>query len=275
MKLALTLQTPEVPKILPVALLQGALPEKLAKARRFGADGVELATIEPASLERAWLHQLLQEHNLSVAAIASGGMAFAARLTLLDPHPKIASLAYQRLLELIDLAHDLNAPVVTLGSFRGRSTGEPKRAREDLARILHKAGEYAAQNAVHIALEPLNRYENDLINNAQQGLEFLRQVESSAVGLLLDTFHMNIEESSWKEPILLVAEAGRLLHVHFGDNNRLPPGQGMIDFRQILNLLRQVGYNGWLSAELLALPDPDRAAEQSISAMRNLLAEIQ
>ncbi len=268
MKLALAIQTPEVPALLPIALLSGELDDKLAKAAALGFDGVELITTSPADLDAADLHQRLRACNLKVSAVASGGMAFAVRLTLLSPDPEIAALARQRLDELIDFAGRLGAGVVTVGSFRGRSGGDKTASLYELAAVLRSAGERAASQNVRLALEPLNRYEADLIHNAAQGLEFLRQVDHPAVGLLLDTYHVNIEESSWTEPFRIVMEAGKLFYVHIGDNNRLPPGQGLIDFPAILNALQQSGYDGWLSAELLGIPDPDTAAEQAASMVR-------
>jgi sugar phosphate isomerase/epimerase len=89
--------------------------------------------------------------------------------------------------------------------------------------------------------------------------------------LLLDTYHVNIEETSWTEPFRRLMAAGKLWHVHLGDNNRLPPGRGLIDFAAIVATLRQLDYTGWLSAELLARPDPDTAAQQTLTYMRSLL----
>ena len=267
MKLALTIQTPEVPLQVPVALLSGTLAEKLAKAARMGAEGIEFITTDPASLDVPALRALLSEHGLCAAAVASGGMAFAARLTLLNPDEKIAALARRRLDELVDLAASLGAPVVTVGSFRGRAVGDRERSLSGLAGILARAGSRAGRAGVRIAIEPLNRFEGDLLNNVAEGLAFLKGLDQPAVGLLVDTFHVNIEEASWTEPFRQALEAGKLFHVHLGDNNRLPPGKGLIDFAAILRTLRAGGYTGWLSAELLGRPDADAAGQQTLDYM--------
>jgi sugar phosphate isomerase/epimerase len=68
--------------------------------------------------------------------------------------------------------------------------------------------------------------------------------------------------------------ARKLFHVHLGDNNRLPPGQGLINFGEILWALRESGYTGWLSAELLAVPNPDTAAQQTMSHMAELMKDL-
>ena len=123
-------------------------------------------------------------------------------------------------------------------------------------------------------IEPLNRYETDVIMNADEGLDFINEVDHPALGLLLDTYHVNIEETSWTEPFRRVKAAGRLWHVHLGDNNRLPPGCGLIDFQAITKTLQEIGYTGFLSAELLAKPDPDTAARQTLTYMQSLLEAV-
>jgi sugar phosphate isomerase/epimerase len=271
MRLALTIQTPEVPVQVPVALLSGNLAEKLAKAARMGAEGVELITTQPASLDISVYLEQLGRNNLQVAAVASGGMAFAARLTLLHADPATAALARLRLDEMITLAAALHAPVVTVGSFRGRAVVDKERSLAELTQILRRAGERAAEAGVRIALEPLNRFEGDLINNVAEGLAFLNELNHPAVGLLMDTFHVNIEENSWTEPFRQAMQAGKLFHVHLGDNNRLPPGHGLIDFAAILASLHETGYTGWLSAELLGKPDPDTAGQETIDYMSHLM----
>ncbi len=275
MLLSITIQTPEVPAQVPVALLDGSLEEKLSKASRLGYDGVELITTDPAGVDRSALRSLLSAYHLKVSAIASGGMAFAAKLTLLHPDPATALLARQRLDEMIDLAADLDAPVVTVGSFRGRAVGGVDHSLQELAAVLRRAGQHAATRGVRLALEPLNRFEADLLHTAAETLSFLQEVDQPAVGILLDTFHLNIEEASWTEPYCQVMAAGKLFYAHLGDNNRRPPGQGLIDFKAILCTLKEIGYEGWLTAELLRLPDADTAARLTSEAMHKWMSEVQ
>ena len=270
MKLSLAVQTAEVQFPIPVALLSGAFEEKLAKAAALGADGVELMPADPAALDAAGIRASLEQNDLKAAAIGSGGVKFVTGLSLLHPAPKEADQARDRLDDLIDFAAAAGAPLVTVGSFRGLLAPVGSGGCERLVSILQQAGAYAQSRGVRLAIEPLNRYEADLINNADEGLAFLEAVGHPAVGLLLDTYHVNIEESSWTDPFRRVMAAGKLWHVHLGDNNRLPPGQGLIDFAAIVTTLQQIGYTDWLSAELLALPDGDIAAEQTLSHMRSL-----
>jgi len=273
MKLSLTIQTPEVRPIVPVALLTGSLQEKIEKTARWGAAGVELLTTDPQQLDPVEILALIHQNGLQAAAVASGGMLFALGVTLLNADVSIAAQARQRLVDLINFAAALEAPVVTIGSFRGRSAWVGGQGKALLGDILAEAAAYARQKSVLLALEAINRFEADILATAAETLAFIDQVGQPALGLLLDTFHVNIEEASWSEPFRLAMQAGKLYHVHLGDNNRLPPGHGLIDFPAIVATLRESGYTGFLSAELLGKPDADTAARQTLEYMRKLLGQ--
>ncbi len=271
MHLALAVQTPEVSLALPVALLSGSWSEKASKAAGLGVAGLELMTADPSQLDVAALRAELEAHGLRAVAVGSGAAAMQCGLYLLHSDPAVARRARTRLDELVEFAAAAGAPLVTIGSFRGRMAWSGVDSRSRLAEVLHHAAERAARVGVRLALEPLNRYEADLIHTAEEGLTFVEEVGHAALGLLLDTYHANLEESSWESPIQSLMQAGKLWHIHLGDNNRLPPGKGMIDFRRLLQTLGALGYTGTLSAELLARPDPDTAARQTVEYMRPLL----
>jgi len=271
MRLGLAIQTPEVPAVVPVALLSGSLEEKLAKAAHWGVDGIELMTSNPREADPRQIKELCQRYGLDVAAAASGAIPMTTGFTLLNADDSVAEQARSRLYDLIDFAETVGAPLVTIGSFRGKLAWGGNGARSRLVGILRQAADYAQSRNVRIALEALNRYEGDIVNNHEEGLAFLSEVDQPVLGLLLDTYHVNIEEASYTKPFRHAYEAGKLFHVHLGDNNRLPPGRGLIDFPAIVKTLRDCGYTGYLSAELLPKPDPDTAARETLSYMRNLL----
>jgi len=88
--------------------------------------------------------------------------------------------------------------------------------------------------------------------------------------LLLDTFHMNIEEPQIEASIRLCAD--RIFHFHVADSNRWSPGMGHLDFQSILQALHATGYQGWVSGEFLPLPDAQTAARRSATHLRQLSA---
>ena len=269
MKLALATQTPEVTVVPAVALLSGSFVERLEKAQRLGYDGVELMLARPAELDAGELRAQLLMYDLDAAAIASGPIFMQDQITLLASSTDAALQATRRLEELIDLAAALEAPVVTIGSFRGRLAwaGGPS-ASSILRDHLRSAADHACQLGVRLALEPLNRYETDLIQNSAEGLQFLRETPHPNLGLLLDSFHMNIEEDDIPAALQRVYAAGKLFHIHLGDSNRLPPGRGHFNFAGLVRTLEALGYSGYLSAELFPVPDPDTAARLTVEHMR-------
>jgi len=275
MRLALAVQTPDVALPLPVALLSGSWAEKVEKAARLGVDGLELMTADPSQIDARRLRAEMEANGLLAVAVGSGAAAMQAGLYLLHADPEISDRACRRLEELVDFAAAVGAPLVTIGSFRGRLASTGPGGRPRLAGILHRAADHAASAGVRLAIEPLNRYEADLVNTAAEGLALIDSIGHAALGLLLDTYHVNIEEASWDAPVRLLQQAGKLWHIHLGDNNRLPPGQGMIDFGALVDTLRAVGYDGALSAELLARPDPDTAARRTVEFMRPLLEAVE
>jgi sugar phosphate isomerase/epimerase len=288
MKLALATLTPEVKAAVPVALLSGTFAERSEKAARLGYDGLELMVLRPNELDVDEMRTQLSKSGLGVAAIASGAMYAVDKLTLLASDAEVSRQAVARLHALIAFAAALprnpasgggtptgfESPLVTIGSFRGRlAWAGGAQARGRLVAILGEAAEKAAQRGVRLVLEPLNRYETDILCTAEETLALIGEVGHSHLGLLLDTFHMNIEEASFGDCLRQTMATGRLWHVHIADSNRLPPGQGHIDFPGVVAVLDETGYQGYLSAELLPRPDPDAAAAATIKHMRRVISE--
>lgn len=269
MKLAVTLTTPEVPRTVPVALFAGSFPERLAKAAQWGYEGVELMVREPAELDAGAIGRAVREAGLQVAAIGTGAQFLVDGLTLVSADAGTEQKAFERFCALADFAAAVGAPLVTIGSFRGRLGQAGEGARQRMLARLRDCAEYAGRLGLRVALEPLNRYEADFVHTAEQGMTLIQEVDHPAFGLLLDTFHMNIEEASLRRAVYTARQ--RLWHVHIGDSNRLPPGKGHFPFGRVLRALAEAGYRGFLSAELLARPDPDTAGIQTALAMRRLM----
>ena len=122
------------------------------------------------------------------------------------------------------------------------------------------------QYKVPLLLEPLNRYETNMVNNLDAGAGLIQGLATKNVLLLADLFHMNIEEAN--PPAALRAATGLIGHVHFVDSNRRAAGLGHLDFLPIAEALRAMGYDGFASAEVLPYPDPEAAARQTMIAFR-------
>jgi len=253
----------------PLALLSGTFEEKAHKAAALGYDGVELMVRDPAGLDWPYVKRTLESVGLQAPQVVTGELFGADGLRLVTPDTDLYHRALQRTQSVIDLAGFLGA-MVNIGRLRGRLEGlgvaEPwAEAVERLGRL----ADYAAQRGVRISLEPLNRYETDFILDVADGLRMLADLQCANVGLMLDVFHMNIEEASIAHSLEAAGE--RCWHVHIADSNRHYPGAGHLDFDGVFAALERMGYQGYVSAELLPLPDPDTAARETIAFIRSKL----
>jgi sugar phosphate isomerase/epimerase len=244
---------------------KGKLSENISKIKMYGYDGIELAVRDPNLLDLNQLNSVLKKNNLPVPAIGTGQAYGEEGLSLTHPDEQIRRKAIERIKSQIKFAEQYNA-VVIIGLVRGKKETDLSFERvEDL--LIESLNECASSNEnIKIAIEPINRYETNLINTVNSGLLLLEKLHKDNVGLLLDTFHMNIEEPSIIESIRNAKE--KLFHFHIADSNRWYPGAGHIDFKIILETLGEINYSGFVSAEILPVPDPDTAAEKTIEYLR-------
>jgi sugar phosphate isomerase/epimerase len=121
----------------------------------------------------------------------------------------------------------------------------------------------------HILIEPLNRYESRYVNTVAESLRLVARVDSPNAGLLLDCFHMSIEERSIVDAI--VAAGCHTKHVHLAENNRKMPGEGSLEWPAIFGALRDSGYDGTISFECSTSGDADAAVPKSVRFIRQFL----
>lgn len=161
----------------------------------------------------------------------------------------------------------MGAPAI-IGSAQGRYTEDVARekAMDWLCEALSDLGSYAQKLGATLLLEPLNRYETNLINRVDQGMEALQKVALPNIKLLGDLFHMNIEETNSAQA--LRSGAAYLGHVHLADSNRGPCGSGHIGMEKIGEVLKDIGYQGFVSAECLPTPDSSVAAEMTMKGFQ-------
>lgn len=249
------------------ATFKGDLETNLHQISTLGYDGVELAIRDPKLVNLDDLEAAVKRHNLLVPAIGTGQAWGEEGLSFTDPDPLVRQKAIERIKSHIPAASRFKATII-IGLIRGIvKTGVSQAQAENwLCEALQQCSQAALPFGVQLALEPINRYETSLINNVPQGLELIEKVGAANFGLLLDTFHMNIEEASLEESIRSCGS--RIFHFHVADSNRLYPGGGHIDFKNIISVLNDIGYKGWISGEFLPRPDASIAAKKSIQYIK-------
>ncbi|MEU6654443.1 sugar phosphate isomerase/epimerase family protein [Streptomyces sp. NPDC046900] len=138
--------------------------------------------------------------------------------------------------------------------------------REVLLAGLSELGEHARKEGVTLFLEPLNRYEDHMVNRLEQAAELIRQTGLDSIRIGIDSYHMNIEESDPAAAIL--AHADVIGHAQVSDSNRFQPGAGHLDWPAWLGALHTIGYDGYLAAECRLTGDP-------LQAVRSIPAFLQ
>ena len=229
---------------------------RLAEA---GYDGIEIAG-EPAVYDVGHVRSLLEENGLECwgsVTIMVGGRDLLHE----DRYVRIGSIQYCK--DTIDLIAGLGGKMLTVvPSTVGKIVpmGSPEDEWQWAIDSLQEVNAYAEDKGVRLALEPLNRFETYFLNRHDQALALAEDVGGTC-GICLDIFHMNIEEADWKQALRTAAEAGKLVDVHVADNNRMPCGQGAIDWADFIGTLEEIGYDDYLTVEFVVPVDRSRVSQ--------------
>ena len=247
----------------PFVLWEG-LEKGCQTAKQLGFDAVEVFSLGPEQVDTTELDQLLTDHGLELAAVGTGAGMVQHGLSLTSTCSEQRAAAKEFIKRIIDMGGRFGAGAI-LGSMQGRWSEELSKqdALAWLAEACAELGEYARQYNTPFIYEHLNRYETNLCNTVAESVQFLSRLgDNHNVVILADLFHMNIEEVSIADGIR--DGQGLIGHIHFVDSNRRPAGLGHMDWDSIAAAIREIGYEGYISAEALPFPSEFEAAEQTI-----------
>jgi len=234
-----------------------------------GYEGIELFIKHPEEINVERLNEWLDLYNIHISAIAAVAAFVEEGLSLSDPDKVVRKKHVETMKRQIELASHFKA-IVPIGLVRGkiREGFTREETEEWFAESLFECEKVAREFGVILALEPLNRYETNFINTLNEGIKFIKKTGFQNVKILADTFHMNIEETSI--PGAIIAARDYLSHVHFADSNRCAPGDGHLNFRDIIDALTKISYKGFITMEMLPNPDPVTAAKRAINHLEGL-----
>lgn len=241
-------------------LSTAAADELFPKIRDLGFDLVEIPVEDPALLDGDRLRELLEEYNLR--AVVCGAFGPGRDLTNPDPAIREATLAY--IDQCLALCESVGASILAgpmysqVGKVR-QLPPEERKADWDLAvNGIRRAADLAAARNLSLAIEPLNRFESDLVNTAEDAVRMVRDIDHPAARVMLDSFHMTIEESDLAAAI---KHAGDLLiHVQVSENHRGIPGTGLTDWTAFAEGIKAVGYKGAVVIESFTPENRELAA---------------
>jgi sugar phosphate isomerase/epimerase len=262
----------------PIVFREG-LKKNIMKANKLGYDGVELAVKNPELIDLKGLKKIIEKTGMVIVAVGTGQLYFDEGLSFSDPAKVIRNEAVKRVCKIIDFANNFQSSVI-IGAIRGRITGnnikvelEKRKAEKRINECLKKCMDYSMKFSTQFLLEPANRYEINIFNTLEETVNFLNgkkgEYDMERIGILADTFHMNIEEPIIAESIYKYFDF--IKHLHFADSNRWAPGYGHINFKEILDLLEKNNYKRFISFEMFPLPESsDFSATKALKYIKKL-----
>jgi len=223
----------------------------LERLHRFGYDGIEISG-EPARYDTDEVRRLMDRYQLE--CWGSVTMMFEGR-DLVHPDDTIRRESVQYIKDSLDMTKRLGGRVFCIvPSTVGKTRPLASIAQEWAWAVegLKEVTEYAGELGIVPGIEPLNRFETYFINRHDQALLLCEEVGNN-LGVVLDAFHINIEEA---DPVQAIRNVGsKLVDFHVADNNRRPAGKGHFDWARIVGALREIGYEGHLTAEFVLTLD--------------------
>ncbi len=229
-------------------LLTSPFTNKSAKLfphiKRWGFDTVEIPIEDPSHVDPALLKRQLEDAELICGSVC----ACTGKDRDLRGTPRQQKIGMDYLKKVVEQATEMGCPTIIgpVYSETGRAEAVPRaeyqRQWKTVVKNLKEISKQAEQNGRLICLEPLNRFETDFINTCDQGVRMIQDVDSPALKLMLDTFHMNIEEKNQAEAIRRASK--HLAHLHACGCDRGTPGNDHIDWGGIAQALKEIGFQG-------------------------------
>jgi len=252
-----------------LSLFSGDFEKSFSVAKELKFDGIELSLADPGDLDLLKLRTLIDKHGIGIAAVATGGIAVRDGLIFTSPEKSIRKGAVERIKKFVDFAALFDA-IVIIGLVKGWVIDDYNQSKSFITECLRECNDYCRDKEVYIALEPINRFQEEFFHTILDCKNYLDQIQLSHIKMMVDSFHMNIEDDDMWENMRQARE--HIVHVHYSDNNRLAPGMGHFDFMKMTNVLKEINYHGFISAEILPLPDDYSAAKKTSDSMKLYLS---
>lgn len=272
MKFSYQVGTPDL-KISPnVTCMQGDFETNMCQLASYGYDAVELMTTYPASIHWDGIKRTLDNCGLSPALVCTGELGLLG-FTISNPDDALRRQSLERIKETIDVASLLGVGI-NIGNTKGRYVDNiPKqeiyaRAKEGFQELC----DYAKPRNVSICIETGAFVYINFLNTCSEVAQMIQDVGRENLGIMLDLFHLQIEEPDMLEAIRKYGQICQ--HVHLADNNRKYPGAGGFDFCKIINAFRDIGYQQAFSVEVRQVPDSHTAARLAAQKLMPLFQQI-
>lgn len=236
------------------------IEETMERLAKYGYDGIEImGELTEVNVQKT--RELLESYELEAPSVAG---IWPRERDLISTNEKIRQSTIQYVKDCIKMIADLGGRVfsgfIPSSVMKMQPMASEEREWQLAIESTKEVARYALDFNIKLGIEPINRFETYFINRADQALKLIEDVNMDNVGVTLDNFHLNIEESSTVDAIKKVDR--KLVNFHVSDNNRMPPGQGQSDWKAITNALTEIGYDDYMMMEYL--PPVDRTPLRSI-----------
>lgn len=270
MRLCYQVATPDVRVDESVTAYQGPLEKSLRELSELGYQGVEFMTLNPKELHWEEVKALLEKYKLKAVLVCTGEIFGQLKLSYTHPEEAVRQEAVERTKEIMDFASFLGADI-NIGRIRGQYCKELTKEQTEAYAVeaFQEISRYGEEKNVRIALETVTIMQTNFINTLEEGLSMVKRVDRDNFKLMLDIFHLNLEEKNLYEAIRNYSPYN--IHVHLADNNRRYPGHCGLDFDKIIATFKECGYEGNFSTEIFQIPSQEKAAEGAIAHLMPIL----
>ena len=242
----------------------------IEQSKAAGYDYIELMLFNPGSVDLEQTRTLLRDADLGVTS--SLGLNFDNDLSSEDP--AVVARGEALLNDVIAANAQLGSKYVVgviYSALAKYSRPATERGRANCIAALQRLAKRAADAGITLGLEVVNRYETNLFNTAAEALAFVREVDAPNLGVHLDTYHMNIEEDDFEEPVRLCGD--KLVYVHIGESHRGYLGSGNVDFGELFRTLIDVRYAGPIAFESFSSAVVSPELSNTLGVWRNLWSD--
>jgi D-psicose/D-tagatose/L-ribulose 3-epimerase len=241
--------------------------EAIQNSKEAGYGLIEIPALDPKSIDVEHTKKTLRAFGMKGAC--SLGLSFDADIN--NDDSEIAKRGETRLMDALGVVEKLGGDYLggvvfsALGKYAKPTTS---RAIENATNALRRLAQAAGERGITVGLEPVNRYESNLINTGQQALDMIKNIGEKNVVVHLDVYHMNIEEQDLATPV--IAAGSQLGYVHIGASHRGPLGTGNIDFDSFFGALAKIGYKGTITFESFSSSVVSPELSSTLGIWRNL-----
>lgn len=272
MRLGCTVSTYET-KFGPIVFKDGNLKQNFSLMNQYGYTAVDMFVNakDPDTLHE--YKKIMDDYNIHMATFIAIFLAEnGVKLTEKDPRKRQKN--FDMIKQQLDNARFFNAGGMAMGFIRGGYEEGSETEEDALKRIadaLMVLGEYAESIGTKILLEPINRYEINTLNTATATTDFIKKYQLKGTGILLDAFHMNIEDKSIGESIHYAKDYA--VNMHLADSNRYAIGMGHLDVKEVVEALNEIGFAGNLVLEAFS-DEPETSLRMTREALSRLEKEL-